>query len=171
MIRTRYEPSEVPSSSTLHEKGQAIQLGDGEIEEIIAEDLTRGQIVKRFGVGEHAAQLARTTAVAIARERRRVTRGLTMPAPPRPEGLINGSGRAGEPRALRSSRSLPPPPLPVPAPAPPQPAPPKLSELAGPLRAAAEAWIADRSNASGPRLGTDRSKIELFLAWLERQEP
>lgn len=157
-----YEPNEVPSSSTPHEEGYVIQLGDSEIEEIIAGDLGRGQIVKRFGVGEHAAQLARTTAVAIARERRRVARGLTA-APPRPEGLINGSGRAGEPRALPSSRSLP-------SPAPVTPPPPKLSEVLGPLRAAAEAWIAGRDAVPGPRLGTDRSKIELFLDWLERRE-
>jgi hypothetical protein len=48
------------------------QLSDAQIEEIIAGDLGRGQIVARYGVGEHAAQLARTAAVAIMGERRRV---------------------------------------------------------------------------------------------------
>lgn len=43
-----------------------------DIEEIIAADLTRGQIMARFGVGEHAAQLARVAAVAVMGERRRV---------------------------------------------------------------------------------------------------
>ncbi len=47
-------------------------LGPAEINEIIAGNLTRGQIVSRYGVGEHAAQLARTTAVAIRGERERV---------------------------------------------------------------------------------------------------
>lgn len=48
------------------------QLSDAQIEEIIAGDLGRGQIVARFGVGEHAAQLARVAASAVMGERRRV---------------------------------------------------------------------------------------------------
>lgn len=97
------------------------QLGESEIEEIIARNLTRGQIRVRFGVGEHAAQLARTTAVAIARERER--------AP----------GGGGLDAAL--------------------------------LRKLAEEWLALRDDVqASKRLGTDRSKVTLFLDWLEARE-
>jgi hypothetical protein len=120
LMSTRF-PGGTEQQANSHRKGHVIQLGDSEIEEIIAKGLTRGQIVKRYGVGEHAAQLARTTAVAIARERRRLLQPVAAPQ----AGL-------------------------------------DLNEL----RTEAEAWIESRQGADGPRLGTDRSKIELFLHWL-----
>jgi hypothetical protein len=96
------------------------QLGDTEIDEIIAKDLTRGQIKVRFGVGEHAAQLARTQAMAVQRERRR--------ADYRAGGL----------------------------------------DMDG-LRAAAEEYLEQRLSAHGLSLGTDRTKVTMFLDWLAEQ--
>jgi hypothetical protein len=100
------------------------QLGDTEIDEIIAKDLTRGQIKVRFGVGEHAAQLARTQAMAVQRERRRAD----YRADYRAGGLdMNG------------------------------------------LRAAAEEYLEQRLSAHGLSLGTDRTKVTMFLDWLAEQ--
>lgn len=99
------------------------RLGEADIEVIIADDLTRGQIRDRFGVGEHAAQLARVTAVAVHRERLRqatVSMGLSP-------------------------------------------------ELIALLRERAEAWLAYREGQRGSSLGTDRTKVTLFLDWLAAQ--
>jgi transposase len=49
-------------------------LSDDDIETIAQENLTRGEIVDRFGVGEHAAQLGRTRAVERQQERLRAER-------------------------------------------------------------------------------------------------
>ena len=96
------------------------QLGPPEIERIITENLTRGQIRAAFGVGEHAAQLARTTAVAIRTER----------------------GRAGTARRLDVDV----------------------------LRKEAEEYIAGRQRLPiAEWIGTDRSKITLFLDWLSER--
>lgn len=94
------------------------KLGDEDIEVIIAGNLTRGQIRDRFGVGEHAAQLARVAAVTIARERSRA----------RPAGLDMDA-----------------------------------------LRERAEAWLAYREGLPVRLLGTDRTKVTLFLDWLAAQ--
>jgi hypothetical protein len=104
------------------------QLGPPEIEQIIAENLTRGQIRKVFGVGEHAAQLARTQAVAIAGERQR---------------------NAGSTVRVH------------------------LADLADVdvLRKEAEVYLAHRQELdTAGRLGTDRSKIMLFLGWLAERD-
>lgn len=100
-----------PGSPARAREEALIKLGDAEIERIIAGDLTRGQIRVTFGVGEHAAQLARTQAVAVARDRRR---------------------RTGAPDAAA-------------------------------LRELAEEYLTQDAG----RLGTTRSKVTLFLDWLE----
>lgn len=95
------------------------RITDADIEVIIAGDLTRGQIKARFGVGEHAAQLARTQALAIRGERSRARlAGLDLDA----------------------------------------------------LRERAEAWLAYREGqVRTSSLGTDRTKVTLFLDWLAAQ--
>lgn len=103
-------------------EGSVIQLGDSEIEEIIAKDLTRGQIVVRFGVGEHAAQLARTQALAIRRERQRAA--------------------STAPSAL------------------------DLDDLHVLVQDYLEHL---RATGADGRIGTDRSKLSLFLTWLAEQ--
>ena len=125
-------------------------LSDVEIEEIITFDLTRGQITKRYGVGEHAAQLARTTAVAIARERQRADGGCVC--------SCGRCGPAGTHDCNRPACHRPRPPAP--------PAAPSLTMLRNQLREAAEEYLAQRDEV-GMRLGTDRSKLTLFLDWLD----
>ena len=100
------------------------QLGDAELEQIIALGLTRSQIALRFGVGEHAAQLARTRAVAVAGERKRTGKAV--------------------PTALGTDVSV--------------------------LRKEAEVYFEHRQSLpAADWIGTDRTKITLFLDWLEQR--
>jgi hypothetical protein len=108
-----------PVPATSAREGPVIPLGNEDIEEVIAKDLTRSQIAERFGVGEHAAQLARTRAVAIRGERQRC-------------GTV--------PRAALSDVDV--------------------------LRKEAEVYLAHRLSVVGLSLGTDRTKITLFIDWL-----
>jgi hypothetical protein len=66
-------PGRAHQRHAYHQRVTKSQLGQPEIERIIAGDLTRGQIVAEFQVGEHAAQLARTQAKAVIAERQRTT--------------------------------------------------------------------------------------------------
>jgi transposase-like protein len=103
--------------------GVPYRITDADIEQVIADNLTRGQIKRRFGVGEHAAQLARTQAMAVQRERER-----SQVKPP----------------ALTTQVDV------------------------AALRALAEAWLAYREGqVRTSSLGTDRTKVTLFLDWLE----
>ncbi len=188
-------------------------LGQPEIERIIAENLTRGQIMTVFGVGEHAAQLARTQAMAIAAERERAALGgLKRPAAIADHAAaghieivrrltsqlskvdsqltanVSETSRlraenkqlqteneqlqteneqltgqlavsAGDVSALRAENK-------------------QLTEQAAAasrpgldtdeLWKLMEIYVEDRRDAGvGPRIGTDRSKVTLFLKWLE----
>jgi transposase-like protein len=106
-----------------------------DIEVIITGNLTRGQIRDRFGVGEHAAQLARVAALAIRVERDRQATAVAN-------------------RAFA------------------QPADAKLSpRLIALLREQAEAYFGYRATQNlTTMMGTDRTKVTLFLDWLAGQE-
>ena len=79
------------------------QITDGQLEEIITRNLTRPEIMREFNVGEHAAQLARTKATAIAAERARVA---NQPKPPtgRPKNW-NGDSNAKRLREIQTGKS------------------------------------------------------------------
>jgi hypothetical protein len=111
------------------------KITDADIEVIITENLTRGQIRDRFGVGEHAAQLARVAALAIRVERDRQATAVAN-------------------RAFA------------------QPADAKLSpRLIALLREQAEAYFGYRATQNlTTMMGTDRTKVTLFLDWLAGQE-
>ena len=67
------EPELTPERTTEEDQEGRSMLNYDAIEVIIAENLKRGQIMERFGVKDHPAQLARKAAEAIMWERQRQT--------------------------------------------------------------------------------------------------